>query len=264
MRKPRSISLIPLRNMGCGIGWLRSAIWAGLCWVRAARAIRWSLRLWGRRLSTGQGRGAMASVFGRLGAAQAARAVGSAGDLGDAFSDLLAPDRAARLAQAAWTLASDGVEVTDRVVDFARRVLDGDKLMREPGFWRNPPREAGTLGAGVGPLGWIYAAATARRLRGVGYKAAVPVICIGNINAGGTGKTPTAMALVERLIARGRRVAVVSRGHGGVFGRAGAGGCLAASGGSGGRRAAVAGGVLRGLGRQGSRGGGAGGRGCGR
>ncbi len=69
--------------------------------------------------------GGYGSVFGRLGAAQAARAVGSAGDLGDALSDLLAPDRAARLAQAAWALASDGVEVTDRVVEFARRVLDG-------------------------------------------------------------------------------------------------------------------------------------------
>ena len=71
--------------------------------------------------------GGYGSVFGRLGAAQAARAVGSAGDLGDALSDLLAPDRAARLAQAAWALASDGVEVTERVVDFARGVLDGGR-----------------------------------------------------------------------------------------------------------------------------------------
>ncbi len=71
--------------------------------------------------------GGYGSVFGRLGAAQAARAVGSAGDLGDALSDLLAPDRAARLAQAAWALASDGVEVTERVVGFARDVLDGGK-----------------------------------------------------------------------------------------------------------------------------------------
>jgi len=70
--------------------------------------------------------GGYGMVFGRLGAAQAARAVGSAADLGEALSDLLAPDRAARLAQAAWGLASEGVEVTDRVIELARRILDGE------------------------------------------------------------------------------------------------------------------------------------------
>ena len=64
--------------------------------------------------------------FGRLGAARAARAVGSATDLGEALGDLLSPDRAARLAQAAWAVASDGAEVTDRVMDLIRRTMDGE------------------------------------------------------------------------------------------------------------------------------------------
>lgn len=65
-------------------------------------------------------------TIGRLGAARAARAVSSGRDLAEALGDLLAPDRCARLAQAAWAVASDGAEVTDRILDLIRRTMDGD------------------------------------------------------------------------------------------------------------------------------------------
>ena len=87
--------------------------------------------------------------------------------------------------------------------------------MKAPLFWFTPQNSPTWQARLLAPIGALYAAATARRVGQAGMKAAVPVICIGNINAGGTGKTPTAMALTERLIARGHTPHIVSRGYGG-------------------------------------------------
>ena len=85
--------------------------------------------------------------------------------------------------------------------------------MKAPAFWHRP---AGFASAVLSPLAALYAAGTAQRIaRAVPEKLDIPVICVGNINVGGTGKTPTVMALVARLLARGLNPHVVSRGHGG-------------------------------------------------
>lgn len=70
--------------------------------------------------------GAFGAACGRLGAARAARVIASPADLAEALDDLLSPDRAARLAQAAWAVSSEGAEATAQAIAHIRRLMDGE------------------------------------------------------------------------------------------------------------------------------------------
>ena len=70
------------------------------------------------------------------------------------------------------------------------------------------------------PLSWLYGRIAQHRQRGYEtgrqppYRAAVPVIVVGNIYVGGTGKTPLTCALADVLRALGFTPGLVSRGYG--------------------------------------------------
>ena len=87
-------------------------------------------------------------------------------------------------------------------------------MSRAPDFWYlRPPTPLARL---LSPLGAVYARETRRRLAGKArLRLDIPVICVGNLNAGGTGKTPTVIHLQQHLLGLGIDAHVVSRGHGG-------------------------------------------------
>lgn len=83
---------------------------------------------------------------------------------------------------------------------------------RAPAFWQSD----GTPARLLQPAGWLYGLAGRMRWQlKRGEKLALPVICVGNLVLGGSGKTPVVRALVQRLKKRGRKTHVLSRGYGG-------------------------------------------------
>ena len=84
--------------------------------------------------------------------------------------------------------------------------------MRAPDFWQR----RGLGAALLAPLGWLYGASVAIKSRTARpFDPGLPVICVGNLTAGGSGKTPIAIAIAERLRARGHKPYFLTRGYGG-------------------------------------------------
>jgi len=84
--------------------------------------------------------------------------------------------------------------------------------MRAPDFWRRRNGAAILLA----PLGVLYGLSVALKARFARpFDAGLPVICVGNLTAGGSGKTPVAIAIAERLRAKGHTPFFLTRGYGG-------------------------------------------------
>jgi tetraacyldisaccharide 4'-kinase len=87
--------------------------------------------------------------------------------------------------------------------------------MRTPEFWG--PGKGGAPAALLQPVAWSYSlAAQARRAFTAPTRFSAPVICVGNVIAGGAGKTPTALALAKLLSDCGAAPHFLTRGHGGT------------------------------------------------
>lgn len=82
--------------------------------------------------------------------------------------------------------------------------------MRAPEFWRS----RGAVSNLLWPAAQVWRLVTARRIaQPPRFRAPVPVICVGNVTAGGTGKTPVAMSLAAHLAERGIAAHFLSRGY---------------------------------------------------
>jgi tetraacyldisaccharide 4'-kinase len=88
--------------------------------------------------------------------------------------------------------------------------------MRPPDFWTRTDLLSRIVVALLTPLGWLYAwTVSYRAAHTTPYRSKAKVICVGNLSAGGTGKTPICIALAKALIARGAKPVFLTRGYGG-------------------------------------------------
>ena len=83
--------------------------------------------------------------------------------------------------------------------------------MKQPKFWY---KKRTIIGKILSPLGFLYNFIVAWRLNHTkAYIPKIPVFCVGNINVGGTGKTPLCLALAEYFQIKGKNVFFLSHGY---------------------------------------------------
>lgn len=88
--------------------------------------------------------------------------------------------------------------------------------MRTPEFWHQKDYTAKIAVAALAPVGWIYGATVAwKHAQATPHRPRAKVVCIGNLTAGGSGKTPIAIAIARALAKRGLKPVILSRGYGG-------------------------------------------------
>ncbi len=137
--------------------------------------------------------------------------VESAADLAEAWRALVEDPAAARaLGERARAIAEQERGAAERAVEAAGQLHRESSFRDAPGFWKR---------LALGPLAALWGAgARARRWayrRGLLASRQLPrfTLCVGNLTAGGSGKTPTTIWLAEQLSLRGRLPAVLSRGY---------------------------------------------------
>ena len=73
--------------------------------------------------------------------------------------------------------------------------------MLTPKFWYPKNNKINVISLILIQVGYIYSLLTKLRfLKSFKQRFEIPVVCIGNLNAGGTGKTPTTIAVAQFLI----------------------------------------------------------------